>query len=136
MTKTIADIKKEKEEKVSKLMEEVSMFFAFSNEQFSENKTALKEGDKYVHIGAGGYLPKSNVDTFLDGMEGINKWYKNEIKGSKLREKNIAYELGNFECYYTGDIQPAVDALGSEYTREEIMVVYKKNYKKWEACNA
>ena len=69
-------------------------------------------------------------------MEGINKWYKNEIKGSKLREKNIAYELGNFECYYTGDIQPAVDALGSEYTREEIMVVYKKNYKKWEACNA
>jgi len=84
----------------------------------------------------GGYLPKSNVDTFLNGMEKLNKDYKAAIKAHKLRPKLIAYELANHEAYYTGDIQPTLDSLGSDYTAEEVYTVYRATLKEWEQCNA
>jgi len=37
------NIKKEKEAKTSLLIKKCKMFFAFSNKQFEENKTDLKE---------------------------------------------------------------------------------------------
>ena len=68
-----------------------------------------------MSIGAGGYLPKGNVDTFINGMEAITKEYKAAIKSNKLRVKLIAYQLANHECYYTGDIEPALYSLGGEF---------------------
>ena len=123
--KTIQDIKKEREEKQTQLFKECGLFWAFSNQQFAENKTPLKEGEKYVSIGAGGYLPKGNVDTFLNGMKEQDKWYAAEVKANKgARRANIVYELANHESYYTGDISAALSALGEEYTRKEVMKVY------------
>ena len=58
----IYKIKKERQNKLSAAMEEVGMFFAFSDTQFEESKTPLIEGDKYLSIGSGTYLPKSNLD--------------------------------------------------------------------------
>jgi len=45
-TKTLHEIKAEKETKVSELIKKCLMFFAFSNEQFAENKTPLQEGEE------------------------------------------------------------------------------------------
>lgn len=125
---SIPELKIEKEQKVSQLMKDSLLFFAFSNDQFRENKTPLQEGEKYVHIGAGGYLPKGKLDSFLDGMEQINKWYKDAIQSNKLREANILHELINHESFYIGDIEDAMSALGEGYTKEEVKKVYDENY--------
>jgi hypothetical protein len=53
------------------IVERHSGFFAFNNEQFREGyqKTKellnLDEGEKVVHVGAGLYIPKRNVDSFM-----------------------------------------------------------------------
>ena len=101
-------IKKQAQEKLTVLFNECGVFFAFSNEQFEENKTPLKDGEKYVSIGAGGYMPKSKVDDYITGSKLINKWEKAEIKKLKDgKELHILNELRNYECFYTCDIDDA-----------------------------
>lgn len=123
--KDLHEIKAEKENKVSELLKFCSVFFAFSNEQFHANKTPLAEGEKYVSIGAGGYMPKGKAQDFKKGLDDIDTWFKSEVKSQKLRRANIIYELGNYECWYTGEIEDAVNALGEDYTLEEIQEVYR-----------
>jgi hypothetical protein len=128
--KNIPELKQEREAKHSELFKKVGLFWAFSNEQFVENKTSLKEGEKYVSIGAGGYLPKGNVDEFIKGMDEISKWYKSEIKKNKAEEKEIAYELHNHECFYTNDISDVVEMFEGVYTEKQIRLVYYKEIQK------
>lgn len=123
--KTLTEIKAEKQASLDSLLNTCGVFFAFSDEQFEKNKTPLKDGEKYVSIGAGGYMPKSKVDAFLQGTEQIEKVFKLEIKNTKdLRRQNIAYELANHEAYYTGEISDTLDALGEGYTAKEVWKVY------------
>jgi len=130
------ELKKQREEKQTEIFAKNKIFWAFSNEQFAKNKTPLNEGEKYVSIGAGGYLPKGNLDSFLSDMENLNKWFKDQVKENKLREKQISYELANHEAYYTGDIEDTMLALGEDFTADEVWAVYNKTYKEWAACNA
>lgn len=126
------ELKKEKQTKFDNLLTDCKVFFAFSNEQFEKNKTELKEGEKYVSIGGGGYMPKSYVQTYLDGSKEIEKWYKKTIKEGKQQDAEILYELNNHECFYTGSIE---DVLYLPYSREKIMKVYNENYKKYLELN-
>jgi len=120
-------IKKQEQERYNQLFNECGVFWAFSNQQFEENKTPLKEGEKYVSIGAGGFLPKGNVEKLREGMKQIKKQTAEAIKATKGgRRQAIEHELNNHECYYTGDIQPAVEALGKGYTRAEVLKVYNE----------
>jgi hypothetical protein len=122
--KTIRELKNEKQEKVNQHLTKCGVFFAFSNEQFEQGKTPLPEGDKYVSIGAGGYMPKTKVEEFKRGMKDIGTWYENAVKSNKARRANIIYELGNYECWYTYDLQPALNALGEGYTPAEVIEVF------------
>ena len=125
--KTITEIKKEREQKHTMLFNSVGLFWAFSEEQFATNKTFLKEGDKYISIGNGGYLPKSNIDTFTNGIEIITNWYNKEIKANKkLIESTILYELNNYECFYTGNIDAAFDVLKDNFNKKQIWTVWNK----------
>lgn len=123
--KTIPEIKHEQETKLSELFKLCGVFFAFSNNQFDENKTHLQEGEKYVSIGAGGYLPKGKAKLFADGIDDLDKWYKAEIKANKARKAHILYELNNHEAYYTHDIESTLECLGEDYTREEVLKVFR-----------
>ena len=125
----IAEIKAEKEKRWNDLITESSIFFAFSDKQFHENKTPLQEGEKYVSIGAGGYIPKSKLKQFEDGIKSINKWYKAAIKENKQRKQNIAYELHNHEAFYTNDLTSTLEALGEDYTKEEVLSVFRSELK-------
>jgi len=128
---TIHDLKKQRDQKYNDLLTACRVFFAFSDEQFHKNKTPLKEGEKYVSMGAGGYFPKSEFDNYINGSKAIKKWFSKAVKECKgARRANIVYELGNYECFYTGDIDEAVDALGKEYTREEVLKVYREELEK------
>jgi hypothetical protein len=121
------DIKKEKEKMTSELFEKCGVFFAFSNEQFLKNKTPLKEGEKYVSIGGGGYMPKGNYDAFTEGMKSITKIGKKKVEENNLAETEILYELNNHECFYTGDYSDVVDMFKGTYTEEQIRDVYNKH---------
>jgi len=125
---TINELKQQKQKKVDTLIKDCLMFFAFSNEQFAANKTELKDGDKYVSLGAGAYMPKSNIDKWKQGTRLIEKWYKAEVKASKeMRAANILYELNNHEAFYTHEISDTLAALGNGYTAKEVWKVFNDN---------
>lgn len=122
---TYQEIQKQHQEKASAIMDKYGVFWAFSNQQFTENKTPLKDGDKYVSIGAGGYMPKSNLDSFLSELETVNNEKKRLIKeGRDTLKQAIRYELANHECYYTGDISDVVEMFKGQATRKQIIAVY------------
>jgi hypothetical protein len=119
---TIQELKKEQEEKFSSLFKECGVFFAFSNKQFDEGKTPLKEGEEYVSIVNGGYMPESNTEAFKKGFQEILSWFKSEAKN--IEREHIVYELNNYECFYTGDLEDAFSAL--PYSQERITEVYNE----------
>lgn len=122
-------IRKQASEKLTELMNKCGVFFAFSNEQFAENKTPLQPGEKYVSIGAGGYMPKSKVNDYLEGSKLITQWEKSEIKKLKDgKEQHILHELRNHECFYTCDIEDAANVL--PYPKKDIWKVYLKHKEK------
>lgn len=127
--KTISEIKKIQELKHTELFNKVGLFWAFSNQQFEENKTPLKEGEKYVSIGAGGYIPKSNIDLFTQGMKDIKNWHREEVNKNKAEEKEIIYELYNHECFYINDCTEVIEIFTGIYTKDQILNTYKKEYK-------
>ncbi len=115
-------------DKKSALFDQYGVFFAFSKEQFL---AARKEGVKYVDVGAGMIVPKEHVKVVHDTLEQI---YQDGIKqdlAENGKEAIIKRELNNYECYYTGDIGNAFEAL-EDYgiTYDDVMAVYKG------VCNA
>ena len=122
----IQEIKATKAKMVNDNLDKHRVFFAFSDSQLAEGKEKInfQEGEKLVHIGHGGYMPKSLVDGFIKGMEEANKWFKDQVKDNKQRTAHIKDVLSNHECYYTGDIEDALQYLGEDYTHEEVYKVY------------
>jgi len=125
--KNLNELKIEKEAKITDLINESLMFFAFSNEQFQQNKTPLQEGEKYVSLGAGAYLPKSKVEIYIKGTKSIDEWFKSTVKSNKLKTANILYELNNHEAFYTNDLESTLSTLGEDYTEEEVRKVFNEN---------
>lgn len=126
---TYQEINKAHQDKVGEILKANGVFFAFSDAQFHENKTPLEDGDKYVSIGAGGYMPKSKAATFWAEMEAANKEKNAQVRASrKSLEDAIKYELANHECWYTGDISDVVEMFKGTATKKQIFNVYKKYY--------
>jgi len=109
---------------VNALISDCGVFFAFSREQFAEGKAKLPEGEKLVDIGAGGFMPAKNVEKFTAGMKAIEVAFKQAMKDQKARRAHILYELNNHEAYYTRDIESTMDALGEDFTRDEVLAVF------------
>ena len=131
---TYLDLKNKKSEKYNKLIDDSKIFFAFSNDRFKEKVDKL--GEKVVDIGAGGFCPSSKVKEFSSGIKNIEAWHKKTMAELKEKEafknKAIAYELNNHECYYTGEIEDVVEFFKGVYTLEDIKKVYKKNVDKFD----
>jgi len=121
----LQQIREEKTKRVNQLLEDCRMFFAFSNEQFEQNKSPLKEGEKYVHYSSGGYLPNSEVNNYNEGYKTIEQWAQKTHKENKTKDAHILYELNNFECFYSGDISDAASVL--PYSIADIQRVYHAN---------
>ena len=109
------------------LMDTCHVFWAFSNEQFTEGKAKIGhvQGEKLVDIGAGGFMPSKYKETFIQGMKDIALAFKEAMKDEEARKAHIKYELDNHEAYYTHDIDSTMDALGEDFTREEVLKVFK-----------
>lgn len=127
------ELKARHQEEISMLNQEMGLFWAFNKEQFNEGKK-LNPSKKYTSIGMGGYLPSENFDKWFKRYGELNKLHNKEIKEAReAKEEAILYELSNYECFYTGDIQDVVELFKGIYTREEIKKVYLKNRKKYQA---
>jgi poly-D-alanine transfer protein DltD len=115
------------EERQTKLFDETNSFFAFSMEQFNEQK---KEGVTYVNLRHGMICDERHVKTLIEGLDTI---YKESIAldlKENGKENVVKRELGNHECYYTSDISPCVDALKDyDISFEYIRQVYYNNLK-------
>lgn len=122
-----------RQKQVNDLITDCKVFFAFSNTQFEEAVSKLVgEDKKIVSIGAGGFIPKSKVEDYINGMKKISEEFDEAMKNKADREAYIAYELNNHEAYYTRDISSTLDALGDGFTREEVMAVFDGRTKKKE----
>lgn len=119
-----------KQKKTNELFEKLGVFWAFSKEQFEKNKTPLKDGEKYIDIGAGGFMPRGNYDALIAGLKEIKNEFKEAMKDQDARIKHIRYQLNNHEAYYTGSIEDTLDALGEDFTREEVLAVFDGRHKK------
>lgn len=92
------------------------IFWAFNGEQFSRGMAdiglTLDDKDLISSLGAGGYILKSSISEFNAMLK-----RHNEEKNARKKEEQylfdaLVYELNNHEYSYTGDIHPALDALG------------------------
>ena len=122
--KTIQEINKEQEGKLSALLDTCGIFFAFSKEQFESNK---KEGVCYVRGYHGMIIPKNNVKLFErkfdEYCEGKDTMFRENID---IKEY-ILYQLNNHECFYTGDYVEVLELVESIYptcTIEDIRQVF------------
>lgn len=96
------------EQEQSDLFKRLGAFFAFSNEQFNEQK---KEETKYVSLKHGLICPIDNVDELLNGMKQIHKKAIERDLEENGKSKIIIRELYNHECFYTADYQELVPLL-------------------------
>ena len=128
---TYKEIKDKHAKAYNDLMEQSGVFWAFNNDQFKEGikklekSGHLKKGDKLVRIPAGGLCPKHNINILLKGIKQANKTKTKELKEAK--KEAILYELNNYECFYTGEIDDVVDIFKGIYTFADIKKVYNAN---------
>ena len=128
----LIDLKKVKDEAISKAITDHKVFFAFSDKQFEESKTELQPNEKYVRLQGGGFIPKFQLDSFIKELERIEKDFKNSILEHDLKDRHIIYELQNYESFYTMDPSEAISALKNFYSEKEILEVFWKCVKSGE----
>ena len=121
---TIQELKQQQSEKMTEILKGNNIFFAFSDKQFQENKTPLKEGEKYSRLFGGGFIPSSNIESYKKQSEDLQTWFLNSVKENNLIESHILYELNNHEAFYTYDIEQAFNSL--PYSRDEVQKVFNK----------
>lgn len=110
------EIKKEYDDTYNKELNKTGVFWAFSNDQFNENKTHKDALDnEYIHVGIGGYIHKSNKEKFDDFKKNIVPKLKKDFISKINMDDLIRFELNNHECYYTGDFSEVIDIVNSYY---------------------
>ena len=128
----LIDLKKAKDEAISKAIKDHKVFFAFSNEQFEESKTELQPNEKYVRLQGGGFIPELQFNSFIKEMVKVQDNFKKAVEENNLKEKHIIYELQNYECFYTMDPTEAINTLSDFYSEKEILEVFSKCVKSGE----
>lgn len=82
----------------------------------------MEEVDKIYSIGHGCYIQKKDADLLHQTMERIDKEKAEalaaDLTGLGYIKQMFAYELRNYECFYTGDVNDMLNAL--DLTEEQI----------------
>ena len=112
------------ESETTKLFAATGAFFAFSKEQFYEQKT---DGIRYVTLGAGMVAPKEDAGRLVEELGRIHSaGIAADVKENGIKAV-IRRELFNYECFLTMDISDCCDAL-IDYpgiTRASVLKVYR-----------
>ena len=136
--KTYKEIRDNHTKKVNDLIEESKGFFAFSDEQMKEGMEKINITDKkeLVSLSLGMILPRANVKKYIQGMRDVRAENNKALKEASKETKNqaILYELKNYECFYTGDIEDVTNFFKNIYSEDEILTVYDKYKSQEEDC--
>ncbi|WP_320980037.1 hypothetical protein [Bacteroides sp.] len=102
-------------------------FFAFSNEQFAQGLKSirpLKEGEKLVSIGGGGYGTKDGAKRLVEFCDNITERIKAECNPQEV----YVYEYNNHECFfaYDGDL-PVIKLIASIWGDETAKKIERKS---------
>ena len=105
--------------------------YAFSQSQLENAMKKLGANDKSELTSLFGYgyiCLKSKAKEILLWVIDREKEKKNWLKGLTTKEQNyiIEYELYNYECNYSWDIEPVVDLFKDIFTHNDIMTVFHK----------
>lgn len=119
------------QEAVSKALEKNGAFFAFSQAQLEEQK---KEGVTYGALPGGLICPVANATQLLEELKAASQnAVKQDLEENGL-DAIIERELANHECWYTGEIEDAVEALSiyEGATIEKIIEIFVAKRKEYE----
>lgn len=118
------------QDKLTKIIDDCKVFFAFSEKQLVEGLEKINEKrENVVLTGMGGIIPRENLTKYHEETKKLNEWLIQEVKKLNPNEV-IRYELNNYEAYYTGDISTAYEVLKDYgFTKEDVLnVFHNKNY--------
>ena len=121
------------QEKQTELFDELGVFFAFSREQFEEQR---QHGVAYCSVlGGGDYVPLHNAELFVERLSAIHQEGRKRELAEKGIDVIIEEQLVNHECFYTGEIENVVDVLAAyEVTYDQVKAIYRKvahKYSNW-----
>lgn len=130
------DAYQEYDKKVNLELDKTGIFYAFSKEQFNENKPIKKAPNTdYLSVGYGAYIYKKDKNKLDKYFNEIAPRLKQELVSKVDIEDFIYYELINHECYYTGDYTDILEVLKPFYKDisdadmlDKIKDVYYKHY--------
>ena len=113
------------QEKQTALFNDLGVFFAFSNEQFAKSKQP--NVDYCSVLGAGDCVPVDNAQEFYERYSALVEEHRKQELAEKGIDKLIEEQLVNHECFYTGSVDNAVDALACyNVTHEQAWAIYNK----------
>ena len=115
---------------ITELFNKYGAFWAFSNQQF---ETAKQDQIEYVKFWGNCFCNKETAKEFIAEYHLIFENQKKLFLHENSREDIIKYELANYECYYTGEIEEAFEVLqqyGISYN--EVQKVYYKELPKYD----
>lgn len=113
---------------ISELHEKYKSFWAFSKSQFEAKK---EPGVKYAVIFGNLFCNSETVKDFIKELEQIHADATERFLAENSKEDIIKYELVNHECYYTHDIQDAVEAVKDfGITEDEVLAVFRSELSK------
>lgn len=117
MKKDFYTLKNEYDKKYQEEFKKTGVFWAFSNEQFEENKTHKDAPDsEYLSVGAGGYIHKSNKAKLDKFYKVIAPKLKKEFANNININDFIDYELANYESYVDYDYSQTVYLVSDYYS--------------------
>ena len=125
IVKSISELKKEQQGKLSAIFDRYGIFFAFSTQQFNEQR---KGGVTYARGTGGMLIPENNVDDYRAAICQHVKDCDAEFRKHVPLDNYIAYELANHEAWYTGSVSAAFSAVRGAYpecTLDDMWRVYK-----------
>lgn len=104
--------------------------YAFSNEQLQNamKKLGATSKKELTSFGYGSICLKSKLNEIIDWILKKEQEKSNWLKNLTNEEKNIVieYELYNYECDYTYDIDNVVDLFKNVFEYNDIMTVFHK----------
>ena len=128
-------------DKRQKEVNELPMYFAFSDKQFNDLMVKLGYDDENVFlndimsIGGGSIILKKDKELIMNTFDRIDKELTENFKNEEFLESAFEYELGNHEYCITYDISETLDALDISYdeyqNNERIQKIAKKAIKKY-----
>lgn len=131
----------EMKERHQKLIDELPLKFAFSDEQFEKAMIELgltkEDTDKVVGIGGGGFCLPETADKLIEYYKQFEKEETEAFKNDDFLRNAFEYELANHEYIITYELEDTLRALNiskEEYNKNErykkIMKEAIKNYEK------